>query len=179
METTSNSKSLILIKWGVIGGLLGFLFSVVTQYSGLAEDFSETLGWVSFLVSFVLNVSVLFLALNEVRTQQAGYMSYGEGLGSSTLLGGIWGIVGGGFNYVYINFIDDTAIPRQMELARQRLEDQGLSESQIQEAERITSMMMGPGIQFITIVIVTIFFLFLLGLVVSGIMKRDKPMFDA
>jgi hypothetical protein len=66
-----------------------------------------------------------------------------------------------------------------MELARQRLEDQGLSESQIQEAERITSMMMGPGIQFITIVIVTIFFLFLLGLVVSGIMKRDKPMFDA
>lgn len=168
-----------MVKWGVIGGLLGFIFSVVTQYSGLAEDFSETLGWVSFLVSFVLNVSILFLALKEIRTLQGGYMSYGEGLGSATLLGGIWGVVGGGFNYIYINFIDDTAIIRQMELARQRLEDQGLSESQIQDAERITSMMMGPGVQFITIVMVTIFFLFLLGLVVSGIMKRDKPMFDA
>ncbi len=178
METTSTSNSLILVKWGIIGGLLGFLFSVITQYSGLAEDFSETLGWVSFLVTFLINVTVLFLALKEIRTQQAGFLSYGEGLGSSTLLGGIWGIVAGGFNYIYIQFIDDAVIQKQMDLARQRLEDQGLTESQIQEAEKITKMMLGPGIQFITIVFFSVLILFVLGLVVSGIMKREKPMFD-
>ena len=79
METTTTSKSLLLIKWGIIGGLLSFLVSVVTQYSGLAEDFSETLGWVSFLVTFVINVTVLFLALKEVREQQGGFLTYGEG----------------------------------------------------------------------------------------------------
>ncbi|MDU0808317.1 DUF4199 domain-containing protein [Aquirufa regiilacus] len=178
METTTTSKSLLLIKWGIIGGLLSFLVSVVTQYSGLAEDFSETLGWVSFLVTFVINVTVLFLALKEVREQQGGFLSYGEGLGSSTLLGGLWGIVAGGFNYIYINFIDDAVIQKQMDLARQRLEDQGLSESQIQDAEKITNMMLGPGVQFITIVFVTVLFMFVLGLIVSGIMKREKPMFD-
>ncbi|MHA8091615.1 DUF4199 domain-containing protein [Aquirufa regiilacus] len=178
METTTTSKSLLLIKWGIIGGLLSFLVSVVTQYSGLAEDFSETLGWVSFLVTFVINVTVLFLALKEVRAQQGGFLSYGEGLGSSTLLGGLWGIVAGGFNYIYINFIDDAVIQKQMDLARQRLEDQGLSESQIQDAEKITNMMLGPGVQFITIVFVTVLFMFVLGLIVSGIMKREKPMFD-
>jgi hypothetical protein len=177
METTTNSKSLLLIKWGIIGGLLSFLVSVVTQYSGLAEDFSETLGWVSFLVTFVINVTVLFLALKEVRAQQGGFLTYGEGLGSSTLLGGLWGIVAGGFNYIYINFIDDAVIQKQMDLARQRLEDQGLSESQIQDAEKITNMMLGPGVQFITIVFVTVLFMFVLGLIVSGIMKREKPMF--
>lgn len=178
METTTTSKSLLLIKWGIIGGLLSFLVSVVTQYSGLAEDFSETLGWVSFLVTFVINVTVLFLALKEVRAQQGGFLSYGEGLGSSTLLGGLWGIVAGGFNYIYINFIDDAVIQKQMDLARQRLEDQGLSESQIQDAEKITNMMLGPGVQFITIVFFTVLFMFFLGLIVSGIMKREKPMFD-
>lgn len=178
METTTTSKSLLLIKWGIIGGLLSFLVSVVTQYSGLAEDFSETLGWVSFLVTFIINVTVLFLALKEVREQQGGFLSYGEGLGSSTLLGGLWGIVAGGFNYIYINFIDDAVIQKQMDLARQRLEDQGLSESQIQDAEKITNMMLGPGVQFITIVFVTVLFMFVLGLIVSGIMKREKPMFD-
>lgn len=178
METTTTSKSLLLIKWGIIGGLLSFLVSVVTQYSGLAEDFSETLGWVSFLVTFVINVTVLFLALKEVREQQGGFLTYGEGLGSSTLLGGLWGIVAGGFNYIYINFIDDAVIQKQMDLARQRLEDQGLSESQIQDAEKITNMMLGPGVQFITIVFVTVLFMFVLGLIVSGIMKREKPMFD-
>lgn len=178
METTTTSKSFLLIKWGIIGGLLSFLVSVVTQYSGLAEDFSETLGWVSFLVTFVINVTVLFLALKEVRAQQGGFLSYGEGLGSSTLLGGLWGIVAGGFNYIYINFIDDAVIQKQMDLARQRLEDQGLSESQIQDAEKITNMMLGPGVQFITIVFFTVLFMFVLGLIVSGIMKREKPMFD-
>ncbi|MDT8886718.1 DUF4199 domain-containing protein [Aquirufa sp. LEPPI-3A] len=178
METTTTSKSLLLIKWGIIGGLLSFLVSVVTQYSGLAEDFSETLGWVSFLVTFVINLTVLFLALKEVREQQGGFLSYGEGLGSSTLLGGLWGIVAGGFNYIYINFIDDAVIQKQMDLARQRLEDQGLSESQIQDAEKITNMMLGPGVQFITIVFVTVLFMFVLGLIVSGIMKREKLMFD-
>ena len=178
METTTTSKSLLLIKWGIIGGLLSFLVSVVTQYSGLAEDFSETLGWVSFLVTFVINVTVLFLALKEVRAQQGGFLTYGEGLGSSTLLGGLWGIVAGGFNYIYINFIDDAVIQKQMDLARQRLEDQGLSESQIQDAEKITNMMLGPGVQFITIVFFTVLFMFFLGLIVSGIMKREKPMFD-
>jgi hypothetical protein len=178
METASTSKSLILVKWAIIGGLLSFLFSVITQYSGLAEDFSETLGWVSFLFTFVLNVSILFLALKEVRDSQEGFLSYGEGLGSSTLLGGIWGIVAGGFNYIYINFIDNSMIQKQMDLARERMEDQGLSSSQIQDAEKLTKMMLGPGIQFVTIVVVTLFIMFILGLVVSGIMKREKPMFD-
>ncbi|MEY4955187.1 MAG: hypothetical protein RI981_1272 [Bacteroidota bacterium] len=178
METNTTSKSLILIKWAIIGGLISFIVSVITQYSGLAEDFSETLGWVSFLVTFLVNVSILFFALKEVRAQQAGFLTYGEGLGSSTLLGAIWGIVAGGFNYIYINFIDDAVIQKQMDLARQRLEDQGLTESQIQDAEKITNMMLGPGVQFITIVFFTVIFLFFLGLIVSGIMKREKPMFD-
>lgn len=178
METNTSSKSLILIKWGIIGGLISFLVSVVTQYSGLAEDFSETLGWVSFLITFVVNVTVLFLALKEVREQQGGYLTYGEGLGSSTLLGAIWGLVAGGFNYIYINFIDNAVIQKQMDLARQRLEDQGMSESQIQDAEKITNMMLGPGVQFVMVVVATTFILFVLGLIVSGIMKREKPMFD-
>ncbi|MFM1836395.1 MAG: hypothetical protein RJA04_1083 [Bacteroidota bacterium] len=177
-STSSSSKSLILVKWAIIGGLVSFLFSVITQYTGLAEDFSETLGWVSFLFTFVLNVSILFLALKEVRDYQEGFLSYGEGLGSATLLGGIWGIVAGGFNYIYINFIDNSMIQKQMDLARERMEDQGLTSSQIEDAEKLTKMMLGPGIQCVTIVIVTLFFMFILGLVVSGIMKREKPMFD-
>jgi len=154
------------------------LFSLVTQYSGLAEDFSETLGWVSFLFTFVLNVSILFLALREVRELQGGYLTYGEGLGTSTMIGAIWGLVSGGFNYIYINFIDDSMITKQMEIARERMEEQGLTASQIRDAERITTMMTSPGIQFITVVFVTTLIIFFLGLVVSGIMKREKPIFD-
>lgn len=172
------SPSLIMLKWGAIGGLLSFIFTLITKFTGLEDDFSETLGWVSTIFTLIINVTILVLALREVRVENDGFMSYGQGLGSSTLLGAIWGVVAGGFNYIYLQFIDQGVVQKQLDLARERLEDQGLTESQIEDAEKITKMMMGPGVQFVMVVVVTIVFMFILGLIVSGVLKREKSVFD-
>lgn len=172
------SPSLIMLKWGAIGGLLSFIFTLITKFTGLEDDFSETLGWVSTIFTLIINVTILVLALREVREENDGFMSYGQGLGSSTLLGAIWGVVAGGFNYIYLQFIDQGVVQKQLDLARERLEDQGLTESQIEDAEKITKMMMGPGVQFVMVVLVTILFMFILGLIVSGVLKREKSVFD-
>ncbi len=172
------SPSLIMLKWGAIGGLLSFIFTLITKFTGLEDDFSETLGWVSTIFTLIINVTILVLALREVREENDGFMSYGQGLGSSTLLGAIWGVIAGGFNYIYLQFIDQGVVQKQLDLARERLEDQGLTESQIEDAEKITKMMMGPGVQFVMVVVVTIVFMFILGLIVSGVLKREKSVFD-
>lgn len=178
MENQKTSPSLIMLKWGAIGGLLSFIFTLITKYTGLEDDFSETLGWVSTIFTLLINVTILVLALREVRSENDGFMTYGQGLGSSALLGAIWGVIAGGFNYIYLQFIDQGVIQKQLDLARERLEEQGLSESQIEDAEKITKMMMGPGIQFVIVVLVTILFMFILGLIVSGVLKREKSVFD-
>ena len=178
MENQKTSPSLIMLKWGAIGGLLSFIFTLITKYTGLEDDFSETLGWVSTIFTLIINVTILVLALREVRSENDGFMTYGQGLGSSALLGAIWGVIAGGFNYIYLQFIDQGVIQKQLDLARERLEEQGLSESQIEDAEKITKMMMGPGVQFVIVVLVTILFMFILGLIVSGVLKREKSVFD-
>jgi len=113
-----------------------------------------------------------------VRAENDGFMSYGQGLGASALLGAIWGLIAGAFNYIYLQFIDNGVVQKQLDLARERLEEQGLTESQIEDAEKITKMMMGPGVQFVIIVFVTTLFMFILGLIVSGVLKREKSVFD-
>ncbi len=178
MENQKTSPSLIMLKWGAIGGLLSFIFTLITKYTGLEDDFSETLGWVSTIFTLMINVTILVLALREVRSENDGFMTYGQGLGSSALLGAIWGVIAGGFNYIYLQFIDQGVIQKQLDLARERLEEQGLTESQIEDAEKITKMMMGPGVQFVIVVLVTILFMFILGLIVSGVLKREKSVFD-
>jgi hypothetical protein len=178
MENQKTSPSLIMLKWGAIGGLLSFIFTLITKYTGLEDDFSETLGWVSTIFTLLINVTILVLALREVRSENDGFMTYGQGLGSSALLGAIWGVIAGGFNYIYLQFIDQGVIQKQLDLARERLEEQGLTESQIEDAEKITKMMMGPGVQFVIVVLVTILFMFILGLIVSGVLKREKSVFD-
>ena len=177
-EDLKVSNSLLALKWGVIGGISSFVLTLVTKYSGLEEDFSETLGWFSFFATLLINTTILYLALKEVRSNQDDLLSYGQGLGNSLLIGSIWVIVSGGFNYIYLNFIDQGVLIKQMDMAREKLESQGLSESQIEDAEKITKMMLGPGIQFMIIVFVSILFTFLLGLIVSAILRKEKSIFE-
>ncbi|MCE4216611.1 DUF4199 domain-containing protein [Aquirufa antheringensis] len=181
MENTSEStasSSIIALKYGFINGLLSFLFSTLANVMGWAEQFQESMGWISGVWSLVLSVTVLYLCLREYREQNAGFISYGKGLGLATLLGAISGLVAGGFNYIYIQFIDNTVIQRQMDIARERMEDQGMSASQIQSAEEMTAMFMNPGMQFVIVVIMSVIFNFLLGLIVSAVVKREKPVFE-
>jgi hypothetical protein len=65
-----------------------------------------------------------------------------------------------------------------MDIARERMEDQGLSASQIQSAEEVTRMFMHPGIQFVIVVIMGVIFNFLVGLIVSAVVKREKSIFE-
>ncbi|MFM6942820.1 MAG: DUF4199 domain-containing protein [Aquirufa sp.] len=181
MENSSEStasSSILALKYGFINGLLSFLFSTLVNVMGWAEQFQESMGWISGIWSLVLSVTVSYLCLREYREQNEGFMSYGQGLGLATLLGAISGLVAGGFNYIYIQFIDNSVIQRQMDIARERMEDQGMSASQIQSAEEMTSMFMNPGMQFVIVVIMSIIFNFFLGLIVSAVVKREKPVFE-
>ncbi|RXK52136.1 DUF4199 domain-containing protein [Aquirufa rosea] len=181
MENHSESNpstSLIALKWGLIGGTLSFLYTLLTKYTGLEEQFSESLGWITFLVTIGLDTTILFMTLKEFRTQNQGFMGYSQGLGISTLLGALWGLVSGAYNYIYLNFIDTTVLQKQMDLAREKMEEQGLSESQISEAMKVSTMMMGPGVQFVIIVLISTLFIFLLGLIISAVLKKEKPVFE-
>jgi hypothetical protein len=175
---SSASSSIIALKYGFINGLLSFLFSTLVNVMGWAEDFQESMGWISGIWSLVLAVTISLLCLREYREQNGGFISYGQGLGLATLLGAISGLVAGGFNYIYIQFIDNTVIQRQMDMARERMEDQGLSASQIQSAEEVTRMFLHPGIQFVIVVIMGVVFNFFIGLIVSAIVKREKSIFE-
>lgn len=176
-ESTASS-SIIALKYGFISGLLSFLFSTLVNVMGWAENFQESIGWISSVWSLLLTVTLSFLCLREYREQNQGFINYGQGLGLSTLLGAITGLVAGGFNYIYIQFIDNTVIQRQLDLARERMEDQGLTASQIQSAEEVTRMFMNPGMQFVIVVIMSLIFNFFVGLIVSAVVKREKSIFE-
>ena len=84
-ESTASS-SIIALKYGFIYGLLSFLFSTLVNVMGWAEDFQESIGWISGIWSLVLTVTISVLCLREYREQNGGYISYGQGLGLTALL---------------------------------------------------------------------------------------------
>ena len=48
----------------------------------------------------------------------------------------------------------------------------------IKSAEEMTSFMLNPGMQFAIVVVMSLIFNFLLGLIVSAVVKREKPIFE-
>lgn len=175
---SSASSSLVALKYGLISGLLHFLFSILTNVMGWAEEFQELIGWISGIWTLLITVTMTFLCLREFRAQNKGFIGYGEGLGLSSLLGALSGLASGAFNYVYIEFIDNGLLQRQIELVRLRMEDQGLSESEIKNSLKIFEMMLDPRIQFIGLVFSSLLFFFLAGLIVSAVVKREKSIFE-
>ena len=178
LKENNQSYTFIALKWSIINGLISFLYTIITKYSGLIDSFEESIGWLSSSFSLVLTLTILVFALREFRTQNADELKYSSGLGLSTLTGAITGLISGAFNYVYLAFIDDSSTAKQLAAVREKWEEQGLSQSQIDQAEKMTSLFMGPGVQFITLVFVSVLFFFLFGLIVSGIMKREKSIFE-
>jgi hypothetical protein len=173
-----NSSSLIALKWGSINAILSFIYTLITKYSGMIDNFEESIGWLSSIFSLFLTITILVLALREFREQNGDELKYSSGLGLSTLTGAVTGLISGAFNYIYLVFIDNSSVAKQLEQVREKWEEQGLSQSQIEQAEKMTSLFMGPGVQFVTIVFVSVLFFFLFGLIVSGILKREKSIFE-
>jgi len=177
-QQQKNSYSIIALKWAVVNSLFNFVFTIVTKYSGLIDDFEESIGWLSSIFSLVLSVSILVFGLREFRQVNDNELKYSTGLGISALIGAISGLFSGAFNYIYLTFIDNSSTTKQLEMVREKWEEQGMSQSQIEQAEKITTLFMGPGVQFVSIVIVSVIVFFFLGLIVSGILKREKSIFE-
>jgi hypothetical protein len=180
MDFSNNKKSysLIALKFGAINSIISFIFTVITKYSGLIDDFEETVGWISIIFGLLLTVSILVFGIREFREHNNNVLNYSTGLGLSSLIGAISGIISGAFNYIYLAFIDNSSTLKQLEKIREKWEEQGMTQSQIDQAEKMTTMFMGPGAQFVLLVFSSLLFFFLFGLIVSGIMKREKSIFE-
>jgi len=172
------SYTFIALKWGLINALVSFIFTVVYKYSGSLDQFQESYAWVSSILSLVISVTFLVLAIREFREANKDELKYSTGLGLSTLLGAISGLVSGGFNYIYLSFIDDSSTTKQLNMMIEKYEEQGMSQSQIDQAVKMTKLFIGPGVQFVAIVFMSVVLYFIYGLIVSGIMKKEKSIFE-
>ena len=169
IEPASVKK--VAMKWGLILGLISVALGMIWQLAGLAAE--SWTGWVNLLPLSV----VMYLAHKEFKESGDGFMSYGQGLGIGTLMSLIAGLIGGAFSYIYISFIDNSVIQQSMDNAYQSWEAQGLNDSQIAQAEKFTEFFLNPSVISIFAILFTVFFGFIVSLIVSAITKNSRPDF--
>lgn len=169
MEENKSSVKGTSIKWGAIHGLISIIFFVVIDMLGLTGN--QGLQW-SGAIIFVIMV---FLAHKEFKSEGDGYMSYGQGLGIGTFIAVVAGMISTLFTYIYVSFINTAFINNMKEQQIMQMENQGMSDSEIDQAMRFSEGIMTPmGISLIGLVM-GIFFGFIIALILSIFTKKSRP----
>jgi ABC-type sugar transport system permease subunit len=155
--------------------LCGVVLNLLLYFTGFQTEKLATgqhLQWIGFIVMVV----VLWLGIKAVREESEGkYLSYGKGVGTGTLISLYSGLMSSVYNYIHFKFVNPEFVDYQMALLRTKWAEQGLGDAQMEQAEKFTRVIMGPGVQACLTPIFVVLFGLILSLIISAILKRTPP----
>jgi len=171
-ETKDVSVKSVAIKYGLINGFLSIIFFLAIDLAGQAGN--QSLSWFSIIISG----AVIYFAQREFLSGGDTFMSYGQGLGIGTLLSLVNGLISGLFTYLYVSFVNTAFIDAIREKSLMDLEQQGLSDAQIDQAMKFTESFTTPIALSIVGIISSVFLGFIISLIISAITKKNRPEFQ-
>lgn len=177
METTATPAVTPLatgVRYGLIFGLVGILLDFILKVTGLSFKFSVT---TSVLVLEL--VVAMVLAHRYFKSQNGGFMTYGQGLLIAVVIGAMMGLLSGIFNYLYINFIDTNYAEAMRADMEAWFTSMKMPEEQMEKSlADITPEKLGSPSGIPKALGFIAFMALLLGLIVSAITKHKRPEFE-
>jgi hypothetical protein len=157
------------MKWGPILGLVSIAFFLVTIFGDLVGN--QAMSWIGVIPL----IAIIYLAHKEFKDNGDGYMSYGQGLGIGTMISVVSGLIYVVFFYAYIKFIDSTYIQLLKDIQLEDMQEKGMSDPQIETAMSMSEGLMTPEIMAVFAILISVFFGFLVSLIISAITKNKNP----
>ncbi|MEM9932538.1 MAG: DUF4199 domain-containing protein [Bacteroidota bacterium] len=166
-ETTVKS---IGLKYGVILGAVSIAFFLVVYLLDMVGN--QALSW----LIFVFIGGILFLAMKEFKEGNEGFMSFGEGMRNGMLSIGVGSLISTIFSYIFMKFIATDYLETIEDITRERLEENpNMTEEQVEQAMQASSAFMTAEASAIFGILYTVVIGLIICLIVSAIMKKDKP----
>ena len=156
-------------KYGLIQGVLGFLLFVVVTLTGMKQN------WASSVVNIVLLVVLMVLAHREFKKTHEGIMTYGQGVGSGTVLAVVASVLSCVLLYIYVGFINTGYPAAALQAQRTALEQRGMTGAQLDQALTMTSTMLTPTGIVITALVSGVIVGFIVALIVSAFTRVSDP----
>lgn len=151
------------------------VFSLLLYFTGYQTEKLATgqyLQWVGFVIIFI----VLWMGIKAVREERPHQaLTYGQGVGTGVLISLISGAMSSVYAFIHFKFINTSFVDYQMEILRGKWAEAGLSDTQIEQAENMTRMMMGPAMTAIMTFVGMCIVGLVLSLIIAAFLKRAAP----
>ncbi|MEY4540444.1 MAG: hypothetical protein RLZZ306_2201, partial [Bacteroidota bacterium] len=160
------------LKWGVIIGIICTVFGIGIMVAGQLGN--KALGYLAFVFVGV----GIYLAVNDFKKENQGFITYGQGLGLGTMKSAIVGLLASTSSFLYTKFIDPSIPDQTLKLIVQDLEKKGTPDEQIDQMTEMMKMGLQPGVLFVSGIFMYFFIGFVLSLIIAAILKKEKPVFE-
>lgn len=157
------------IRYGLILAVVGIAWFVIMNVAGL--NIQGPAGYVSWVLTAVL----IFLAQKYYKEEGDGFMTIGQGVGIGFWAGLISGVISGVFTYIYIQFIDATFIEKIRQAQIDAMQQQGMSDAQMEQAMQFGSMFTSPLAMLFFTLFGSLVLGVLIGLILSFFTQKKNP----
>jgi hypothetical protein len=167
----------LAIRYGGILGAISIAFGLI----GYLTDTDPAMPDTSFAVKLVYQVLGLAASIWAISTaikihrdrDLGGYISLGRATMIGLAIGLVAGIIAGLFTLLYTSVINPEYLATISEMTQAELEEQGMSEEQIEMAGKMTGAMMNPLSMFIMSVIGNVVAGTIIGLIAGLVLRRE------
>lgn len=161
--------------YALILTVVGAVFRLLLFFTGFETEKLATgqyLNWVMLPVVLVI-YWIALKAVREERPHQA--ISYGQAVGAGTLISLISSAMSSVYNFIHVKFINTSFVDYQIEVLRTKWAESGLSDAQMEGAEKMTRMWMGPAPSSVFALVFGFLFGLVIVLIVAAFVKRAAP----
>ncbi len=163
-------------RYGLFGGLISIAYGLLAYLFGITENAMESGGsdWLSTLVGLAISIGAIFLAIKYYRDQELnGRISFGRAFGVGAIVALVMAVITGIWIFVFFGVVDPGMLDAITEQSALQMEEQGLSDQEIEQAMGYTQMFMNPTVFAIFGSIFSFISGAIIALIMGAIMKRD------
>jgi len=161
--------------YALILTVVGAAFRLLLFFTGFETEklaIGQYLNWIMLPVV----AAIYWFGLKAVREERPNQaISYGQAVGAGALISLISSAMSAVYNFIHVKFINTSFVDYQIEIMRGKWAASGLSDAQMEGAEKMTRMWMGPAPSSVFGLVFGFIFGLILVLIVAAFVKRAAP----
>lgn len=160
--------------YGLILAVSNIVLTLVFFFLGYQTDKIAQGRWISFLLPLAVTVIVLWLGIKAAREEAKDKsLSYGKGVSTGFLISLYSSLIGTVYGFIHFKFINPNFVDYSIDAAREKWVQAGLSDAQMEAAEKGMRMFMSPVVLTITGFLISLVIGLVIALILSAFLKRQ------
>jgi urea transporter len=151
------------------------VLTLIAFFLGYQTDKINQGTWFGF-VPLIYAIAVYWLGQKAVREEDAGkYLTYGKGVSTGLMIAIYSGLIGAIYTYVHYSFVNPNFADYLIEASRTKWVAAGMSDTQMEGAEKGMRMFTKPAIQAVFFLIIGIVLGLIISLITAAFLRRTPP----